>query len=221
MGENAQDSFPGKEHGHSYNMWPRKLFLGHFPGASQVITLNWDLGSLWAWIRCWQMMLFLSLSFFLCLSSTARPISALGCIRKVWAERGVTCRKDFFSSSVSLGSFRAVTLYLEFRFQLVYPALKVTGKIKVFLRRIVCAFGKGYRCDIFEHPSSWWLCCWKWAEKRGSLQWAKAVFRVMIVKSCTFEMQNNMGFIFTSKYLVCSLSCSFHLPPCQIFVDIE
>ena len=158
--------------------------------------------------------------FFLCLSSTARPISALGCIRKVWAERGVTFWKDFFSSSVSLGSFRAVTLYLEFSFQLVYPALKVTGKIKVFLRKIVCAFGKGYRCDVFEHPSSWWLCCWKWAEKRGSLKWAKAVFRVMIVKSCTSEMQNNMGFIFTSKYLVCSLSCSFHLPPCQIFVNI-
>lgn len=118
----------------------------------------------------------------------------LCCIRKMWAEMRVTFRKDFFSSSMSLGSLRAVTLYLEFSFQLVYPALKVTGKIKVFLPKIVCAFGKGYRCDAFEHPSSWWLCRWKWAEKRKNPQQAKAVFKVMIVKSCSSWMQNKCGF---------------------------
>lgn len=144
----------------------------------------------------------------------------LCCIRKMWAEMRVTFRKDFFSSSMSLGSLRAVTLYLEFSFQLVYPALKVTGKIKVFLPKIVCAFGKGYRCDVFEHPSSWWLCRWKWAEKRKNLQQAKAVFKVMIVKSCISWMQKSMGFIFTSKYLVRLSFCFFPLLSCHIYVDI-
>ena len=54
----------------------------------------------------------------------------------------MTFRKDFFSSSVSLGSFLAVTLYLEFSFQLVYPALKVTGKIKVFFERLCVPLAK-------------------------------------------------------------------------------
>lgn len=132
------------------------------------------------------------LYFFFCWQQS--QLACLGWIRTRWTEMRVTFRKDFFSSSLSLGSLWAVTLYVEFSFQLVYPALKVTGKIKVFLPKIVCAFGKGYRCDVFEHPSSWWLCRWKWAEKTGNLQQAEAVFRVMTVKFFTSWMQSKYGF---------------------------
>lgn len=189
MGENAQGSKGKKIAIHT--TWNKENMPWAFPGANQLIVLNWDLGFLWGRIGYWQTIV---LSFyFVSYCQQQGQLVQLGCIRKVWAERRVTFRKDFFSSSVSLGSFLAVTLYLEFSFQLVYPALKVTGKIKVFLPKIVCAFGKGYRCDVFEHPSSWWLCRRKWAEEGGNLQWAKAVFRVMIVKSCTSWMQKSCG----------------------------
>lgn len=138
----------------------------------------------------------------------------------MWAKIRVTLRKDFFSSSMSLGGLHAVTLALGFSFQLVYPALKVTGKIKVFLPKIVCAFGKGYRCDVFEHPSSWWLCRWKWAEERGNPQWAKAVLRVIIVKPHSFECRVTAGFIFTWKYLVYLPFCFLPLHLCHIFVNL-
>lgn len=142
--------------------------------------------------------------FFFCWQQS--QLVYLGWIRKLWAETRVTFRTNFFSSSLSLGSLRAVTLYLEFSFQPVYPALKVTGKIKVFLPKIVCAFGKGYRCDVFEHPSSWWLCRWKWAEKTGNLQQAIAAFRAMIVTSFTFWMQNKCGVL----YLHLNICFAYH-----------
>lgn len=138
----------------------------------------------------------------------------------MWAEIRVTFRKDFFSSSMSLGSLCAVTLALEFSFQLVSPALKVTRKIKVFLPKIACAFGKGYRCDVFEHPSSWWLCRWKWAEKSGNPRRAKSVFRVIIVKLRSFECRVTAGFIFTWKYLVYFPFCFLSLLLCHIFVNL-
>lgn len=75
----------------------KETVLGHFLGASQLITLNWDLGSLWAWTGCWQiifLLLFLFSLFFFCRQQQGQLVY-LGCIRKVWAARGVTFQKRF------------------------------------------------------------------------------------------------------------------------------
>lgn len=101
---------PGKEPAHSYNLRTKKLCLWHFLCVSQLITLSWDLDSLWAWLppgEMWANNVFIFHLFFLL---TTSPISASGLDQDNVKWKRVTFRKDFFSSSMSLGSLCWVTL---------------------------------------------------------------------------------------------------------------
>lgn len=73
--------FVGLEYRNFCKRWTRKLCVGSFLCASQLISLKWHLGSLYACLSPWGTgtnNIVVSISFFFCCRPTARPISAFG-----------------------------------------------------------------------------------------------------------------------------------------------